>query len=243
MSLTLLAYAMIVVFMTLIMMKRLSVLTALIVVPIVFALLSGFGPKIGPMMLDGVRAIAPTGVMLMFAILYFGLMIDAGLFDPVVTRVVRLAGGDPVRISVGTALLALFVSLDGDGSTTYLITTAAMLPLYQKLGMSRLMLACTIMMAGGVMNIPALGRTHGARRGGAQGGRGRPVRAADPRHGGGSGLGDLRGVAVRPPRAEAARSPAGRRFAGRACERPDPGGIRPGTGPSADRDCCGLTCC
>ncbi len=153
MSLTLLAYAMIVVFMTLIMMKRLSVLTALIVVPIVFALLSGFGPKIGPMMLDGVRAIAPTGVMLMFAILYFGLMIDAGLFDPVVTRVVRLAGGDPVRISVGTALLALFVSLDGDGSTTYLITTAAMLPLYQKLGMSRLMLACTIMMAGGVMNI------------------------------------------------------------------------------------------
>ena len=153
MSLTLLAYAMIVVFMTLIMMKRLSVLTALIVVPIVFALLGGFGPKIGPMMLDGVRAIAPTGVMLMFAILYFGLMIDAGLFDPVVTRVVRLAGGDPVRISVGTALLALFVSLDGDGSTTYLITTAAMLPLYQKLGMSRLMLACTIMMAGGVMNI------------------------------------------------------------------------------------------
>jgi CitMHS family citrate-Mg2+:H+ or citrate-Ca2+:H+ symporter len=153
MSLTLLAYALIVVFMALIMTKRLSVITALIVVPITFALLGGFGAQIGPMMLDGVRAIAPTGVMLMFAILYFSLMIDVGLFDPVVTQVVRLAGGDPVRISVGTAVLALFVSLDGDGSTTYLITTAAMLPLYKKLGMSRLMLACTIMMSGGVMNI------------------------------------------------------------------------------------------
>lgn len=153
MSLTLLAYALIVVFMTLIMAKRLSVITALIVLPVAFALLGGFGAQIGPMMLDGVRAIAPTGVMLMFAILYFSLMIDVGLFDPVVTRVVRLAGGDPVRISVGTAVLALFVSLDGDGSTTYLITTAAMLPLYKKLGMSRLMLACSIMMSGGVMNI------------------------------------------------------------------------------------------
>jgi len=151
--LTALAYAMIVAFMILIMTKRLSVLTALVVVPIVFALLGGFGPRLGPMMLDGVKAIAPTGVMLMFAILYFSLMIDAGLFEPVVSRVVKLVGGDPVRICVGTAVIALFVSLDGDGSTTYLITTAAMLPLYQKLGLSRLMLACIIMMAGGVMNI------------------------------------------------------------------------------------------
>jgi len=153
MNLTLLAYALIVVFMALIMTKRLSVLTALVVLPILFAVIGGFGPGIGKMMLDGVKAIAPTGVMLMFAILYFSLMIDVGLFEPVVTRVVRLVGGDPVKISVGTALLALTVSLDGDGSTTYLITTAAMLPLYKKLGMSRLMLACVIMLAGGVMNI------------------------------------------------------------------------------------------
>lgn len=153
MSLTLLAYALIVVFMALIMTKRLSVLTALILVPIVFALLGGFGPKVGPMMLDGVRAIAPTGVMLMFAILYFSLMIDVGLFDPVVERVVKLVGGDPLKICLGTAVLALCISLDGDGATTYLICTTALLPLYQRLGMSRLMLACIIMMAGGVMNI------------------------------------------------------------------------------------------
>lgn len=153
MSLTLLAYALIVVFMALIMTKRLSVLTALILVPIAFALLGGFGATIGPMMLDGVRAIAPTGVMLMFAILYFSLMIDVGLFDPVVERVVKLVGGDPLKICVGTAVLALCISLDGDGATTYLICTTALLPLYQRLGMSRLMLASIIMMAGGVMNI------------------------------------------------------------------------------------------
>lgn len=145
---------MIIVFMALIMTKRMSVLTALIVVPIAFALLGGFGfAEIGPMMLTGVKAIAPTAAMLMFAILYFGIMIDVGLFDPVVKLVLRAVHGDPVRILIGTAVLALTVSLDGDGSTTYLIVTAAMLPLYTRLGMNRLMLASVIMMAGGVMNI------------------------------------------------------------------------------------------
>jgi len=144
---------MIIVFMALIMTKRMSVLTALTLVPIVFGVIAGFGPKLGPMMLDGIKALAPTGVMLTFAILYFGIMIDAGLFDPVVKLVVRLVHGDPVKIVVGTAALALFVSLDGDGSTTYLITTTAMLPLYLRLKMDRLVLASVIMQAGGVMNI------------------------------------------------------------------------------------------
>lgn len=151
--LTLLAYALIIVFMALIMSKRMSVLTALVLVPIAFGLAGGFGAELGPMMLEGLKALAPTGVMLTFAILYFGLMIDTGLFDPVVRLVVRLVHGDPVRIVVGTAVLALFVSLDGDGSTTYLITTTAMLPLYTRLKMDRLVLASVIMQAGGVMNI------------------------------------------------------------------------------------------
>lgn len=153
-NLTVQAFAMIIAFMTLIMTKRMSVLTALILVPIGFALLAGFSlTELGPMMLNGVKSISPTAAMLMFAILFFGIMIDVGLFDPLVKLVVRAVHGDPVRIVIGTAVLALLVSMDGDGSTTYLIVTAAMLPLYARLGMSRLMLACVIMMAGGVMNI------------------------------------------------------------------------------------------
>ncbi len=151
--LTFLAYALIVSFMALIMTKCMSVLTALVLVPIIFGVIGGFGLKLGPMMFDGIKALAPTGVMLTFAILYFGIMIDAGLFDPVVRFVVRLVGGDPVKIVVGTAALALLVSLDGDGSTTYLITTTAMLALYTRLKMNRLVLASVIMQAGGVMNI------------------------------------------------------------------------------------------
>ena len=157
MTLTILAFSMVVVFMYLIMTKRMSPLIALIVVPTTFGLLGGFARQLGTMMLDGIRNLAPTGVMLMFAILYFGIMIDAGLFEPFVRRMVRLVHGDPLKIVVGTAVLALLVSLDGDGSTTYMITTAAMLPLYRRLGIRPLILACVTVLASGVLNITPWG--------------------------------------------------------------------------------------
>ena len=152
MMLSLLGFAMVATFMTLIMTRRLTPLVALISVPIAFGLLAGFGGGLGPMMLDGLSKIAPTGVMLMFAILYFGLMIDAGLFDPLVGLLLRIVHGDPVKIVVGTVVLATFVSLDGDGSTTYMITVAALLPLYKRMGLNPLIMACLIMLSSGLMN-------------------------------------------------------------------------------------------
>jgi CitMHS family citrate-Mg2+:H+ or citrate-Ca2+:H+ symporter len=147
------AYGMVVAFMALIMTRRLSPLTALILVPTAVGLLAGFGAGLGDMMLQGVTKLAPTGVMLLFAILYFAVMIDAGLFAPFVSRLVALVHGDPVKVVIGSAALALLVSLDGDGSTTYMITTAAMLPLYRALGIRPIVLACVTMLASGVMNI------------------------------------------------------------------------------------------
>ena len=140
-------------FMVLISLRRLSALAALILVPTAVALLAGFGAGLGPMMLTGIKDLAPTGVMLIFAILYFGVMIDAGLFEPVVRRIVRAVRGDPVRVMLGTVILALLVGLDGDGSTTYMITIAAMLPLFQRLRLDVRMLACLAIMASAVSNL------------------------------------------------------------------------------------------
>ena len=155
--LTILAYSMVIVFMALIMTNRLSALIAWILVPVAFALIGGFGGEMGPMILNGIKNLAPTGVMLLFAILYFGLMIDAGLFDPVAKTVLRLVHGDPVRIVIGTAILATLVSLDGDSSTSYIITTTAMMPLYRRLGMNPLIAACVIMLAAGNTNLTPWG--------------------------------------------------------------------------------------
>lgn len=156
--LTWLGFGMVVSFMTLIMARRLSPLVALIAIPVLFALLGGFNAvQLGEMMLAGLRTLAPTGVMLMFAILYFGLMIDVGLFDPLVRAILRVVGDDPMKVVVGTALLAALVSLDGDGSTTYMITVAAMLPLYRRLRLDPLNLTCVTILASGVMNLTPWG--------------------------------------------------------------------------------------
>jgi len=160
--LTLLGYGMVVAFMALIMTRRLSPLVALTVVPIAFALLAsaavgGFDTSIKDMMLEGIRKISPTAVMLMFAILYFGVMIDAGLFDPLIQLILKLVGHDPARILVGTAVLAMAIGLDGDGSTTYMITVSAMLPVYERLRMDTLKLAAITMLCSGVMNLTPWG--------------------------------------------------------------------------------------
>ena len=83
--LALYGFATIIVFRILIITKRLSVITALVLVPIVFALIAGFNyQEIGNMALAGIKQVAPTGILLMFAVLYFSVMLDAGLFDPVI---------------------------------------------------------------------------------------------------------------------------------------------------------------
>jgi CitMHS family citrate-Mg2+:H+ or citrate-Ca2+:H+ symporter len=141
----------------LILSKRLSPLVALIVVPVVAALLGGFGLKLGGFILKGIQETAPVAGMFVFAILYFGVMTDAGLVEPVIRRLLRAVGGRPARIVVGTAFLALLVHLDGSGAVTFLVTIPVMLPLYEKLNMDRRVLACACSLAAGVNFLPWTG--------------------------------------------------------------------------------------
>jgi len=147
-----LGLAMVVTFMTLIMTKRMSAIAALLLVPILFGLIAGAGAGLGPMMIKGVLQVAPTALMLAFAVLYFAIMMDAGLFDPLVRKVLATVGEDPVRIALGTAVLATVVSLDGDGTTTALIVITAMLPVYRKVGMNPLILATLLGSTNSLMN-------------------------------------------------------------------------------------------
>lgn len=140
-------------FLLLTMTKRLSVLVALVLLPVLAGLAGGFGDKLGDMVLDGLATVAPTGIMIAFAVLYFSLMVDAGLFDPLIRGILRIARGDPLRICVGTAVLTMCVSLDGDGASTFLITVSALLPVYRRLGMRPLVLSGIVCLGAGVMNM------------------------------------------------------------------------------------------
>lgn len=152
MPLAMLGFATVATFITLIMTKRLSAVVALIAIPILFGLLAGGGSNLGPMMIKGIVGVAPIAMLLAFAILFFGLMMDAGLFDPLVRQILRTVGNDPVRIAIGTAALSTLVSVDGDGTTTALIVITSLLPVYRAVGMNPMILATLLCLTNSLLN-------------------------------------------------------------------------------------------
>lgn len=157
MLLTILAYAMIIVFMYVVMKKKMTPFTALVMIPLIMTIaviLTGSADfnadakfvafigedgiaknltAIGPMVMYGINNTAKTGIMLLFAILFFSIMLDAGLFDPITEKMIRFAKGDPMKVLIATAVVAAAVSLNGDGTTTTLICCSAFLPIYKKI--------------------------------------------------------------------------------------------------------------
>jgi CitMHS family citrate-Mg2+:H+ or citrate-Ca2+:H+ symporter len=157
--LALLGVVTVLVLLAVIMLNLMSPLVALIAVPTVAALLGGFGLGTSKFIIAGISSIAPVAGMFVFAIIYFGLMTDAGLLDPIIARILRVVGMRPTRIVMGTALLALLIHLDGSGAVCFLITIPAMRPLYDQLGMDRRVLACAASLAAGVNFLPWTGPT------------------------------------------------------------------------------------
>ena len=176
MTMTILAWAMIIVFLALVMTKKMQPFTALLLVPLVFTLLGAFLGQytelvaaanevdaasvtlwdqiliIGDWTVAGVQQTANTGIMLLFAILYFAIMLNAGLFDPVTRAMIRFAKGDPVKVLLGTAIVAACVSLNGDGTTT-LICCTAFIPIYKKLNLKMMNLGVLVILMNTIMNL------------------------------------------------------------------------------------------
>src|SRR5271165_6397825 len=139
--------------------KRVSPMVALVSFPVAASLIAGFGLETGKFMLAGIQGIAGVIGMFVFAILFFGVMTDAGMLEPFIAWLLRVIGRRPSRIVPGTALLALLVHLDGSGAVVFLVTVPALLPLYQQLGIDRRILACVVSMAAGVNFLPWTGPT------------------------------------------------------------------------------------
>jgi CitMHS family citrate-Mg2+:H+ or citrate-Ca2+:H+ symporter len=151
--LSFLGFAMVITFLYLIMTKRVAPFVGLTLIPIIFGIIGGFSGTLGTLMMEGVQKVAPTAVLLLFAILYFGIMLDTGLFDPLTTKIIQIAKGDPLKIIVGTAILSGVIGFDGDGSTTMMICVTALLPLYKKLGINPVILASIIILQIGITTL------------------------------------------------------------------------------------------
>lgn len=133
---------------------RVAPVVALSLIPLVGAFAAGFGPaEITGFFDEGMGSVLNVAVMLIFAILFFGVMNDVGLFRPLVDATIRLTRGNVVAITVGTVLLAVVCHLDGAGSTTFLICIPALLPVYRRLGMSPYLLMLLMATSMGILNM------------------------------------------------------------------------------------------
>ena len=170
MVITVAAYVMMAIFMYIIMKKKMSPFTALVLIPLIFAIiLVATGQvqdvNIGTLIRQGLfgnnskdkltamKGTAETGVMLLFAILYFSTMLDAGLFDPITNKMIRFAKGDPMKVLMATSIVAAAVSLNGDGTTTTLICCSAFVPIYKKLDMKLMNLGVLVILQNTIMNL------------------------------------------------------------------------------------------
>lgn len=153
-ALTLLGLAIIVVTVGLLLKGKTHPIVAMTLIPIIGAVLTGAGvAEISDFYLDGLDRVMKVVVMFIFAIIYFGILSDVGLFEPVIKGLIKATRGKPLLVTLGTAAIAIVAHLDGSGSTTFLLTIPALLPLYEAMRMSRYVLLTLVALSASVMNM------------------------------------------------------------------------------------------
>ncbi len=154
----LIGYLMLFAIMYLLMKNKMMPIVIFVTVPVIAALLLGISFKdIGAMVDKGLGTVWKTAVLFIFSTSYFGLMNDAGMFDPIVDGLIKRAGSNVILVTVASGIVAILAHLDGATATTVLVTIPAMLPLYRKMKISPYSLLLITGCAMGIMNLVSWG--------------------------------------------------------------------------------------
>lgn len=148
MSLSIIGFITIIVIVALLISGRVSPLVAMVIPPVIATFIAGFSAKdLGEFFSSGLSSVMNVAVMFIFAIIFFGIMQDSGLFEPFINKMIALTRGNVITVAVVTVLIAVVAQLDGSGASTFLITIPALLPLYLRLRMNPYLLL--LLVAGG----------------------------------------------------------------------------------------------
>ncbi|MGM9949471.1 MAG: CitMHS family transporter [Lysinibacillus sp.] len=154
MSLSIIGFLTILVIVVLLISGRVSPLVAMVIPPIIGALIAGFSLfDIGEFFEGGISSVINVAVMFIFAIIFFGIMQDVGLFEPLINKMIALSKGNIIVVAIITVLIATVAQLDGSGASTFLITIPALLPLYLRLRMNPYLLLLLVAGAAAIVNM------------------------------------------------------------------------------------------
>lgn len=152
--LTVTGLAIIVVTVGMLIWGRVSPVVAMVLTPLAGAVAIGFGlEELQEFFAGGLSQVMSVVVMFIFAIIFFGILSDAGLFDPLIRGLILLTRGRVILVAIGTVLIGAIAHLDGAGATTFLLTIPALLPLYKALNMSRYLLLLLVSLSAAIMNM------------------------------------------------------------------------------------------
>ncbi len=156
--LTVIGLAIILTIVVLLLTEKVSPVICLIMVPLIGALIgvaTGLFEfsAIEKFYKDGVSSVLQVVIMFVFAILFFGVMNDVGLFDPIIKGMIRLTRGNVIAVCIGTVLVSIVAHLDGAGASTFLLVVPPLLPLYKRLKMNPYLLFLLLAASAGVVNM------------------------------------------------------------------------------------------
>jgi len=152
--LSIIGFATILIIVLILIRGKMTPIIPLVIIPIIGSLIAGFNiTEVGDFFSDGLVSVIQVAVMFIFAILFFGIMQDAGLFDPIIDKMISVTHGNVITISIGTVIIAAIAQLDGSGASTFLITIPALLPIYRQMKMSPYLLLLLIGGSASIMNM------------------------------------------------------------------------------------------
>lgn len=102
-------------------------------VPIIAAVLMGFSLKeVNGFIGNGLKSVSGTLFLMVFAVLYFGILTEAGIFKALIKFIMRFLGNSVLGSMLVTAVLAMASQLSGSGATCALCTLPTMRPVFEK---------------------------------------------------------------------------------------------------------------
>src|SRR5699024_8161052 len=136
-SLSLIGFLTILIIVILLIRGNITPIVALVIVPIIGAFIAGFGfGEIGDLFNEGIEYVIIVVIMFIVSILFFVIMLDVGLFDLLLHKMVTISRVILITVSVSTVFIASIAQLDDSGASTFLIIIPALISLYQRLKMS-----------------------------------------------------------------------------------------------------------
>lgn len=151
---TMVGFLMLAVIVVLLLTNKTSIIPVFGIIPIIAALILGYGLKdIQGFMNDGFKSVLNTIILFSFAVMFFSLLSDVGMFDVIVNRVMKYLGNNVLAVLYVACFVTMISHLDGSGATTALVTIPTMLPIFKKMKIRPACIVFVMSIMSGAMNI------------------------------------------------------------------------------------------